>query len=528
MDNPKKILCVDDDPLMRRSVAALLRKRGFEDIITAGDGREGLEKFREHHPDLTILDLRMPELDGLEFLEAVQEELAETPVIILSGAGGVDDVIRSLQLGAWDYVLKPITDFSILEHSIHQAFERADLVRENKRYQEYLEEEVEKRTRELYHAQKLEAIGTLAGGIAHDFNNLLATIIGYTEMAREQLPEDSQPARDLENVLTAAGRATELVRQILTFSRQGEMEVHPVYVQDLLKQLVKLARSTFPSSIEIRDSIDTTCQPIPADTSQLQQVVMNLLTNAKQALDENVGTISVSLARVDSLPEDVRLEPGQKRYDQYLKISVADTGRGIEKKEIEKIFEPFYTTKPMGEGTGLGLSVAHGIVGGMEGVIHVESTPGQGTEMQVYLPVVDVLETGEESGTAEAVATGNERILVVDDDPAIADIMNRVLTGLGYRVTAFTDSEAALEGFRADPEGFDLVLTDMTMPRLTGKDLAIELLKIRPDIPVVMCTGYSEVIDSKQAREIGIRKLLMKPIIKDNLARVVRSVLDNG
>lgn len=527
MSESKRILVVDDDALMRRSISVLLRSCGYDDILSAGDGREGLTMFRENKPDLMLLDLRMPVMDGLELLKEVGEELAEVPVIILSGVGSVDDVIMSLKLGAWDYIVKPIGDFSILDHAIKKALERAQLIKENRRYQEYLEEEVKKRTNELYQAQKMEAVGTLAGGIAHDFNNLLASIIGYAEMAMEQLSADGQPHKDLENVLIAANSATELVKQILTFSRQGKMETHPVHVQEILNQVIKFITATFPSSIEIHASIDNDCKPVLADSSQLQQVIMNLCTNARQAIPDSVGSIAISLSPVDKLPEYISLETGRKEHDEYLKIVVSDTGCGIDAGSINRIYEPFFTTKPIGQGTGLGLAVAHGIIAEMDGHIHVASTPGKGTEFQVFLPVVSFLESPEEKAEG-IIPGGSERILLVDDDPRIVRILERSLSGLGYEITSFTESPAALDQFASHPDGYDLILTDMTMPRLTGKDLAREILKIRPDIAIVMCTGYSEDIDGKQAREMGIRKLVMKPIVKRELAETIRTILDNG
>lgn len=528
METSKCILIVDDDDLTRRSVTVHLRKKGYGNVIDAENGKVGLEKYRRFNPDLTLLDLRMPELDGLEFLQEVQEDLEEIPVIILSGAGSIDDVIKSLQYGAWDYILKPINDFSMLNHSITKALERAELIRQNKRHQEYLEEEVRKRTKELYQAQKMEAIGTLAGGVAHDFNNMLASMIGYTEMAMEQLPPDGQPYRDLENVLDAANSATDLVKQILTFSRQDDVDVHPVRVQEVLRQAIKLLKSTFPASITIYDEINQNCKPVLADSSQIQQVVMNLCTNAKQAMENESGTITIGLDREDSLPESITPEPGQKIHAGYLRLRVADTGKGIESEVIDKIFEPFYTTKPIGKGTGLGLSVVHGIVTGMDGVIAVESAPGRGTEFSIYIPVVDVFENVDGKKTAGHAAGGSERILLVDDDPRLVRVLDRALTGLGYSVTSTTDSMTALEKFTMNPAGFDLVITDMTMPRLTGRELAVKMLAVRPDIPVIICTGYSEVMDTREAKLIGIRKFVMKPVAKHDLAAIIRTVLDNG
>jgi len=526
METEKKILVVDDDPLMRKSAAVYLQDAGYT-VLQADNGRKGLETFRTEKPDLILLDLRMPEMDGLEVLGIVAKESPDVPLIIVSGAGSLEDGIKALRHGAWDYVIKPISDLSLLEHSIASALEHAVLIRENKRYQLHLEEVIRQRSAELQKVQKLEAIGTLAGGIAHDFNNILSAILGYSEMAREDLPDDSQARKDIDKVIEAGKRATELVRQILTFSRQDSQDFKPMQIQFIIKEALKLLRSTIPTTIEIRESIDTNCGPILANATQIHQLLMNLCTNAQYAMLEKGGILTVSLSRLDvpvaSEIDNVRLLRGT-----YAKLTVADTGIGMDSATLSKIFDPFFTTKEIGKGSGLGLSVVHGIVNTHNGRITVASRPGKGTEFNLYFPMIDIREQPEKQEDFGELPRGDERVLVVDDVPEIVEMIHRMLEGLGYRVRSFTNSSAALHEFQKNTEAYDLVITDMTMPGLNGAELAGKILEERPRMPVIMCSGFSEIMDEAKAKALGIREYIMKPVVKSELAKVVRKVLDHG
>lgn len=522
----KKILIIDDDALLRRSAAKLLGDLGYG-VISAENGRKGMDKYYQEHPDLILLDLRMPVMDGFEVLAELGGALEEFPVIIISGAGGINDALKTLELGASDYLVKPLKDLSVLDHAIQRALERIALIKENKRYQHYLEEEIKKRTAELYHSQKMEAIGTLAGGIAHDFNNILAIITGYAQMAQSELPPKSQPSEDLDKVLQAASRATELVKQILTFSRQDDFETKPVHVQFILKEVMKLLKASFPATITIQDVVDMTCPPILADPSQIHQVIMNLCTNARHAMRENGGVLSVSLSRQDQLPPGFHPKSNQPSSGPFLFLRVADTGHGIDEETLNRIFEPFFTTKSVSEGTGLGLSVVHGIVNTLGGDILVISEKDHGTEFQIIFPALmeDSVTESPHSGT---LPRGDEHILLIDDETELATLLQRSLIDLGYQVTAHTDSRAALDAFLANPNSFDLIVTDMTMPGMTGKELAVEIMALRPEIPIIMCTGFSETIDRDQALILGIREYVMKPVVKQELAWIIRKVLDHG
>ncbi len=373
-------------------------------------------------------------------------------------------------------------------------------------------------------AQKMEAIGVLAGGIAHDFNNILFPLIGFAEMSQEEVPEDSPAQEYLKEVLDGANRAKELVRQILTFSRKDKHEIQPVKVQLILKEVLKLTRSTLPTTIEIRQNVDSNCGMILANPTHIHQVIMNLVTNAYQAMQERYGILEINLKQVDSEYgeiKDLNVKPGQ-----YVCLTVADTGTGIDKAVLEKIFDPYFTTKEKGRGTGLGLSVVSGIVKSCGGEITVNSIPGKGTGFDIYLPVTEEESDISEEVSAEPLRKGTEHILIVDDQDSIIRVQKNILEQLGYHVTALYSSTEALETFRANPDKFDLVVTDMTMPDITGDQLAKELINIRNDIPVIICTGHSDLISEEKATAMGARGFIMKPVTKKQFAGVVQKVLE--
>jgi len=377
----------------------------------------------------------------------------------------------------------------------------------------------------LQQAHKMEAIGTLAGGIAHDFNNILSAVLGYTEMALEDVEVGSLTHRNLQGVFTAGNRAKDLVAQILTFSRQADQEFRPVQVELIVKEAIKLLRASLPSTIEIRQNITSNSTTL-ADPTQIHQVLMNLCTNAEHAMQGTGGQLAVSLSDVaiDSKFEARQLDinPGA-----YLRLDVSDTGHGMTAEVKKRIFDPFFTTKETGKGTGMGLSVVHGIVKSHKGAIAVKSEQGKGSTFEVFLPVSQ----HKEKLTTEAdtmLPTGNERILLVDDEKTLVDLGRQMLERLGYSVESRTSSIEALEMFKTRSDEFDLVITDMTMPNLTGEKLAGELMKIRADIPVVLCTGFSEQITEERAKELGIKEYILKPIVLNKLAEIIRSVLDGG
>ncbi|MHB1183212.1 MAG: hybrid sensor histidine kinase/response regulator [Desulfobulbia bacterium] len=381
---------------------------------------------------------------------------------------------------------------------------------------------------QLMQAQKMEAIGTLAGGIAHDFNNILAAVVGYTELAMLDLQENMPVYAKLEEVTRAGKRARDLVAQILTFSRHSEAKREPLELRSIVKEAMKLLRASLPSTIEMKQEIsDQPCWAL-ADPVQIHQVLMNLCINASQAMRGRGGILLVTLA-----PEEID-EPRAARNPDLrpglsVHLGVRDTGQGMEKEVVERIFEPFFTTKQTGEGTGMGLAVVHGIVKSHKGAIEVASQPGQGTVFDLYFPCIT--ETGElgESGGDSPMSRGTERILFVDDESALAEWGKQALGSLGYQVESHGNSREAWTRFVAAPDTFDLVITDLTMPGMTGAQLAEKILALRPAIPVILTTGYSDILTEEEARELGVYEYLLKPFSTARLAEVVRRTLDaNG
>jgi CheY-like chemotaxis protein len=348
-------------------------------------------------------------------------------------------------------------------------------------------------------------------------------MIGFTELALEETPEGSTIRDDLQEVFLAGNRAKELVQQILAFARQSEEKTKPVRLSDTLTEVLKLLRPSTPTTIEIRQSLNTTAK-IMGNSSQLNQIIMNLCTNAIHSLQKTGGTLEISLR---SLCLINTFDGGNSELSkvEYLELTVSYNGPGVDPTIIDKIFEPYFTTKGVGEGTGMGLAMVKGIIESYSGNIRVESEPGVKTSFIVSLPVV----TGknfEVAGPEQTVAFGTERILLVDDEPPIARMGSRMLESLGYSVVIRTSSIEALELFREKSEAFDLVMTDMTMPSMTGDELTMELRKIRRDIPVILCTGYSNTIDEEGAKEIAIDAFVYKPFTRPDLAKTIRDVLD--
>ena len=368
----------------------------------------------------------------------------------------------------------------------------------------------------------MEALGTLAGGIAHDFNNLLAAIIGFTELIRDHLPEESRERSHAKKVLEASMRGRDLVKQMLMFSRRSEEERKPLRVSSIVKETVKLMRASIPSTISIRANVESESGVILGDPVQMQQVLMNLATNGAHAMRETGGVLDIELsdsvvAQSDGIPP----EPGP-----YMKLVVRDTGCGIPPEVMDKIFDPFFTTKKPGEGTGLGLSVVLGIVKQSRGYITAESEPGKGSTFTVYFPRIEERPVIEAADGYGLIQTGHERILFVDDEKALVELGEDLLAELGYEVTCRTSSREALTLFRLEPSRFDLIITDQTMPDLTGVDMAREMLVIRPDVPVILTTGFSHLVDADRALAAGIKAFAMKPLTKKEIAKTIRKVLD--
>jgi PAS domain S-box-containing protein len=378
----------------------------------------------------------------------------------------------------------------------------------------------------LQQAHKMEAIGALAGGIAHDFNNMLAPIIGLSELLMDDLPAGSLNRENVTEIYNAARRAGDLVNQILSFSRQSEHKKIPLRIQQVLKEVGRLMRASIPTNIEIHQEIQADCGPVLADPTNVHQIAMNLVTNAFHAVEQNNGRIAIGLRRIELTRAQVDAEGMSLDPGSYALLEVSDTGHGIAPETIPKIFDPYFTTKAQGKGTGLGLSVVFGIVKEHGGDIRVHSTVGKGTTVKVYLPQLQREEASGQAPQTIVYATGSERILLVDDEEPIVRLQKQMLERLGYHVVTRTSSVEALEAFKADPAAYDLVITDMAMPNMTGDQLAGQMVAVRHDIPIVLCTGFSETMPLAKAGAGGIKGFLMKPLARGNLAAVVRKVLD--
>ena len=696
-----KVLVIDDEKNIRQSLADYLEDNGY-DVITAENGRQGLEFISSEKPDLVLLDLRMPEMDGLAVLQQGKKTMPDLPVIVISGANRIEYVVTALRYGAWDYLEKPIQSFTALDHSINLALEKARLIRENKAYQEHLEIMVKERTRELENAnthlyninsrlhkivettqrlhgclemehfgknvleefaghmaatggslylleenglrlvhslisghtpefipfplpgdsvfktvleqgqallvhnieeeniylpsgwpgysngsflafpiredfekpigiitlynkqtapfvdqdkeigailssyccetiraikafqeskrkeiqlqqaQKMEAIGTLAGGIAHDFNNILSGIIGYAELAQMALDTNNKARKYIEQVKGGAWRAGEIVSQILTFSRQAESEMRPLKLYLIVKEAVKFLRSSIPSTIHIIEKIDTK-DTVMADATQIHQVVMNLCTNAYHAMKGTGGTLSISLRNAELCRED--LEEGSA-LGEYITLQIKDTGCGIDEKVIDRIFEPYFTTKEVSHGTGLGLAVVSSIVKKHKGMIKVHSRIRKGTVVDVFFPVLNSpLDQCAKPEYNIKALEGTERILLVDDEQGLLDSTQQILSSMGYTVSGFTDSISAYEAFAKEPDAFDLMITDMSMPNMDGRVLSEKILSLKKEMPIILCTGFHESFTEKDAAKMGIRRYLHKPVPKQTLTLAIREEL---
>ncbi|MGA1840947.1 MAG: PAS domain S-box protein [bacterium] len=386
------------------------------------------------------------------------------------------------------------------------------------------EEAKEKLESHLRQAQKMEAIGTLAGGIAHDFNNILSVVLGYVELSIDAFPEGSSARSNMEEVIRVCNRGKDLVKQILTFSRKVEKDLVPVQINSIVDEALRFIRASIPSTIEIRQDIDTKSGSVLANPTQIQQIIINLCSNAYYAMRESGGILEIKLGAVQIGP-DSRVECQDLKDGTYIRLTIKDTGHGIEKSDLERIFDPFFTTKPPGEGTGMGLSTVHGIVRAHGGSITVSSEIGKGTTFNIYLPRLSK-DAPTKEAKPELTSEGREHILLVDDEESIIYAGKIVLERLGYKVTALKSSSEALEIFHKNPGDFDLVITDQTMPAMTGAELASKLMLIRPTIPVILTTGYSELITREKAKKLGIRDYIMKPFLARDLAKAIRKIMD--
>ncbi len=377
---------------------------------------------------------------------------------------------------------------------------------------------------QLLQQEKMASIGTLAGGIAHEFNNILAAMLGYASLARDDAPLGSEVREDLGKIIKAGKRAKDLVRQILTFSRQGEEDLSPIHIYYVINEAVKLLETTTPSSVKVRCNINSDCKSVLANSTMIHQVIINLYTNAVQAMSGK-GVLGIDLEKI-IYPVDYMSNISSFAPGEYIRLTISDNGPGIDPLIKDRIFDPFFTTKKVGQGTGMGLSVVHGIVDKFGGFITVNSELGQGAAFHVFFPTINQKELVQYEENHEPIVMGKESILFIDDEMMLAHLGKQMLERLGYKVSARTSSVEALEAFRAQPDKYDLVITDQTMPNITGDELAIRILEIRPDMPIILCSGFDAVISEERTKKIGISAFVMKPMDKRLLANTIRKALE--
>ena len=451
-----------------------------------------------------------------------QQQTAALQEFFKSGHGGAIGKCVELMGRGKDGQEIPI-ELSLSALKSHGNWQAVGIIRDISK-RKALEKEKDLLNIQLRQAQKMEAIGTLAGGIAHDFNNILGAVIGFADMAKEEVAAESQVHADLERILTAGHRAKDLVRQILTFSRQKDEEFFPTQIQLIIKEALKLLRAAIPAGIEIHQEIDPKCEAVLVDPTQIHQVIMNLCTNASYAMRKQGGHLRVGLKNLD-IGEDTSAYPLGIKAGRYVKLTVADSGEGMATEVLEHIFEPYYTTKPQGEGTGFGLSLVHGIISGLGGVIGVESELGKGTAFEIYLPTASHDNASPALAANAPFAFGSEHVLLVDDELSLVEVTARKLTKLGYTVTQRTSSVEALAAFTANPDKFDLVITDHAMPNMTGVDMASQMLTLKAGIPIILTTGFIDPSSAEYALTLGIKKIIKKPIDIYELTSVMREVL---
>ena len=521
MDQNLRVLIVEDDPAMAKSVQAILNDRGY-DIQIMNSPREALAEINQAKFDLVLLDVMMPEMSGFELLEAFDRETVNTLFFIMTGDSSMESAVEAIRMGASDYLKKPFDPNELI-------IRVENLLNQIRLKQRNIHAEKEKRNLEiqLQQSQKMEAIGTLAGGIAHDFNNILGIIMGNTEMAIADIGTTNSPRKNLETIITAGNRAKEMISRLLSFSRIKDSELIPIRLNTIIIDSLKLLRASIPANIEIQHRISETPYTVLGDTTQIHQIMINLCTNAAHAMQESGGTLTVKLNNI-VIDDNSLIEYSGLKKGEYVQLVVIDTGHGIDPEIKDHIFDPYFTTKEPDRGTGMGLSVIHNIVKNHGGDIRTFSEVGVKTEFQILLPIIDNDLPESESDAVTEIPKGQERILLVDDEEMIVDIMKLMLERLGYRVTGHTVSLTALEEFRTFPGDFDLVITDMTMPGMTGDRLAEAIKAIQKDIPIILCTGFNEKINPHKPENSSIQAILMKPVSMNDLAITIRKVIDQN
>ena len=522
MGNQPRILICDDEPMMTRSLEAVLKTQDYW-IRTTNHSKQALELIRTDAPDVVILDVNMPEMTGFEIIDAVDSKQNDPAFILITGDASVETAIQAIRKGASDYLRKPFEPDELILR-VEKVLQQRQIVTDNKR----IEAEKDRLQGQLRQSQKMEAIGTLAGGIAHDFNNILSIILGNSELALLNETIDQELRDQLDQILTASLRARGMIQQLLSFSRDEKPICKPLNFNSVIEESLKLLRSSLPTNIVIDCDIGDDPCTIYCDATQLHQVILNLCTNAAYAMEPDGGVLTVRLKPVMAIKSVMATETGDIGPGNYARLIVADNGKGIEKHILERIFDPYFTTKEVGKGTGMGLSVVHGIVQRSGGGIQVFSQPGKYTKFHVYLPLdnMQLQVTKEEAPLPrKRMVGGQERILIVDDEEMLANMMRKVVEVLGYKARAFNSSGKALKAFLEAPQDVDLVITDMTMPIMTGTTLAKAIKRVRKDLPIILCTGYNEQACNMDLDTFTVNALIMKPVGIQKIAETIRGVL---
>lgn len=499
-----RILIVEDERLIAHNLKLILERIGYEVSASVAYAEEAVEIAKKGDLDLALMDVMLKgKMDGIEAAGIIVSRF-DIPVIFLTSYTDEENLKRAAATHSYGYLLKPF-QAKPLQIALEMALSKHGM-------------EVKLRGLEekLRHTQKAQALSTLASGVAHDFNNILSAISGYTELSLLQASEGSNLKKYLERIANATYRASDLVDQILAFNRQTVRQKVSGPIQPILEEVLKLLKVSLPATIDVRTEIDESCGNILADPTHIHQVVMNLCTNAYHAMRENGGRLDVNLERAKDTE-------GQ----ELTRLVVKDTGCGMDGETMTRVFDPYFTTKSVGEGTGLGLSVVRGIVTGCCGLIEVTSEPGAGTEFRVDFPVHETRCDEVQTPLVETPVSGEgAHILFVDDDEMIIDSMGQLLENLGYRVTCRLSSIDALEEFRDRLDDFDLVITDQTMPGMTGEDLAAELLEIRPGLPIVLATSDADTLGREAAADIGFSGILRKPLSIRKMREIISGTID--
>ena len=512
------ILVVDDDPTQRIMFKQVLEKAGHV-VVEAPGGKEALELFAQHKPLLALVDAIMPDMDGFELSERLHslEGGEDLTILMATSLSDDDDINRAFQAGAADFISKPI-NWTVLQGRVEHLLQG-----------KLAEQQMRAAEEQMRQSQKMNAIGNLSSGIAHEFNNHLASIMGYTELLQEFLEpiDEERPKKYAAEVYSSAERARDLISQMQQFSQSKPGELQQLEARPLVKESLKMIRSSLPATISLHQKLDDGLPPIMADPVQFQQLLTNLLLNARDAI-EGKGQITISMQQI-SLSGQSCSSCHSGFNGEFLQLQVNDSGSGITPEVVDKMFEPYYTTKPVGRGTGMGLSVVHGIMHEMNGHIIVGSKVDEGASVSLLFPITTTQQQEstpmEQHEHAASKTETNRRILLVDDEISITGYLGELLEMNDYEVTTSNDSQQALSLFLGDPTAFDLVITDMTLPGLTGIELASAMLQLRPELPVVLCSGYIDEETKQALTECGIRESFNKPVDSRALIESVSKLL---